>query len=198
MPAIRSYLTLPERLVRSTLGLSAGVAREVGEVALPAALRRSQLYQNLVDTTLRFFIEQVGQVEGVYARTGCAAREFPRAPDGRQRDRVDGHRRVPRVARLGAGGDGRPLRHGTAPDSGNGRRAQGAGPARRRTRASRASTSCSTVSSGPRRAWRPPSTRRRSTWRVCGRSGTRFEPTHETCSRAVCRRARPSAGCGTT
>ena len=49
------------------LGLGAGVAREVGEVALPAALRRSQLYQNLVDTTLRFFIEQVGSVEGVYA-----------------------------------------------------------------------------------------------------------------------------------
>ncbi len=65
---MKSYLlTLPERLVRSTLGLGAGVAREVGEVALPATLRRSQLYQNLVDTTLRFFIEQVGQVEGVYA-----------------------------------------------------------------------------------------------------------------------------------
>ena len=65
---VKTYLlTLPERLVRSTLGLGAGMAREVGEVALPAALRRTQLYRNLVDTTLRFFIEQVGQVEGVYA-----------------------------------------------------------------------------------------------------------------------------------
>ncbi|RPI56586.1 MAG: hypothetical protein EHM55_04810 [Acidobacteria bacterium] len=65
---MRSYLiSLPERLVRSILGLSAGLAREVGEVALPAAVRRSQLYQNLVDTTLRFLIEQVGEVEGVYA-----------------------------------------------------------------------------------------------------------------------------------
>lgn len=65
---MKAYLlTLPERLVRSTLGLGAGVAREVGEVALPSALRRTQLYRNLVDTTLRFFIEQVGQVEGVYA-----------------------------------------------------------------------------------------------------------------------------------
>jgi hypothetical protein len=68
MPAMRSYLiSLPERLVRSILGLSAGLAREVGEVALPAAVRRSQLYQNLVDTTLRFLIEQVGEVDGVYA-----------------------------------------------------------------------------------------------------------------------------------
>lgn len=41
------------------------MAREVGELALPAGVRRSQLYQNLVDTTLRFLIEQVGGVEGL-------------------------------------------------------------------------------------------------------------------------------------
>ncbi|HKY21806.1 MAG TPA: hypothetical protein VJM31_11380 [Vicinamibacterales bacterium] len=65
---MKTYLfSLPERLVRSTLGLGAGAAREVGEVALPAAIRRSQLYKNLVDATLRFVIEKVGGVEGVYA-----------------------------------------------------------------------------------------------------------------------------------
>lgn len=64
----RYLLSLPERLVRSTLGLGAGAAREVGEVVLPDAVRRTQLYQNLVDTTLRFVIEQVGGVEGVYAK----------------------------------------------------------------------------------------------------------------------------------
>ena len=33
---IKTYLlSLPERLLRSGLGLGAGVAREVGEVALP-------------------------------------------------------------------------------------------------------------------------------------------------------------------
>jgi hypothetical protein len=63
----RTYLlTLPERVVRSALGLSAGVLREVGEVVLPRAVRRSQLYQSLVDTTLRFVIEQVGGAQGVY------------------------------------------------------------------------------------------------------------------------------------
>jgi len=60
-------ISLPERLVRSILGLGAGLAREVGELALPAAVRRSQLYGHLVDATLRFLIEQVGEVEGVYA-----------------------------------------------------------------------------------------------------------------------------------
>jgi hypothetical protein len=39
------------------------MAREVGEIALPEGVRRSQLYQNLVDTTLRFLIEQVGGLD---------------------------------------------------------------------------------------------------------------------------------------
>jgi hypothetical protein len=64
---MKAYLlSLPERLVRSVLGLGAGVAREVGEVAVPAGVRRGQLYQNLVEATLRFLIEQVGGAEGVY------------------------------------------------------------------------------------------------------------------------------------
>jgi hypothetical protein len=53
-------------------GIGAGTAREVGEVVLPAAIRRSQLYRNLVDTTLRFLIERVGGAEGI-----CAAEALP-------------------------------------------------------------------------------------------------------------------------
>jgi hypothetical protein len=34
-------LSLPERLLRSVLGLGAGVAREFGEVALPDAIRQT-------------------------------------------------------------------------------------------------------------------------------------------------------------
>jgi len=59
----RYLLSFPERVLRATLGLGAGVAREVGEVALPEGVRRSQLYQNVVDGTLRYLIEQVGGVE---------------------------------------------------------------------------------------------------------------------------------------
>jgi hypothetical protein len=65
--ASRAYvLSLPERVIRSALGLSAGLLREVGEVALPRGVRRSALYKSLVDTTLRYVIEQVGGAEGVY------------------------------------------------------------------------------------------------------------------------------------
>lgn len=63
----RTYLlSLPERVVRSALGLSAGLLREVGEVVLPRGVRRTQLYRSLVDTTLRYVIEQVGGAQGVY------------------------------------------------------------------------------------------------------------------------------------
>ena len=65
--SIKGYLaSFPERLIRSTVGLGAGVAREVGDVVIPEGIRQGELYQNLVATTLRFFIEQVGGAEGVY------------------------------------------------------------------------------------------------------------------------------------
>lgn len=76
MPLKAYLLSLPERLVRSALGLGAGVAREVGEVALPAGVRHTQLYQNVVDTTLRFLIEQVGGVEGAYQHEESLANDF--------------------------------------------------------------------------------------------------------------------------
>lgn len=74
---VKTYLlSVPERLVRSVLGLGAGVAREMGEVVLPDGIRRSQLYQNLVDATLRYLIEQVGGVEGVYTADGALPDDF--------------------------------------------------------------------------------------------------------------------------
>lgn len=57
--------SIPERLLRSLTGLGGGAAREIGEVLLPARVRRSRLYQSSVGMTLRFLIEQVGQIEQV-------------------------------------------------------------------------------------------------------------------------------------
>jgi len=65
--ATRTYLlSIPERVIRSALGVSAGLVREVGEVVVPRSVRRSQLYKNLVDVTLRYMIEEVGSARGVY------------------------------------------------------------------------------------------------------------------------------------
>jgi hypothetical protein len=75
-PSRAFLLSLPERVLRSALGLGAGLLREVGEVALPRGVRRTHLYTNLVDVTLRYLIEQVGGVEGVYPAAEPQAEDF--------------------------------------------------------------------------------------------------------------------------
>ena len=67
MPVKSYLLSIPERFIRSALGLGAGAVREVGDLVLPAAIRHGQLYQNIVDATLRFLIEDVSGVEGAYS-----------------------------------------------------------------------------------------------------------------------------------
>jgi hypothetical protein len=59
-------LSLPERVVRTAAALAAGLAKEVGSVVLPRAVQRTHLYRLMVENTLRFLIEQVGEVEGIY------------------------------------------------------------------------------------------------------------------------------------
>ncbi|PWT98481.1 MAG: hypothetical protein C5B51_29250 [Terriglobia bacterium] len=56
--------------------LSGGLLREIGNVALPASVRRTTLYRTMVEVTLRFLIEEVGEVEGVYPSEGQLAASF--------------------------------------------------------------------------------------------------------------------------
>jgi hypothetical protein len=74
--AYRYILSLPERVVRSLAALSGGLLHEIGAVVLPASLRRTTLYRTMVEVTLRFLIEEVGQVEGVYPIQGRLAENF--------------------------------------------------------------------------------------------------------------------------
>ena len=62
--------------MRSATALAGGLVREIGNVALPAPVRRTKLYRSIVDGTLRFLIEQVGQVEGAYPAEGKLADDF--------------------------------------------------------------------------------------------------------------------------
>ena len=68
--------SLPERVFRSAAVLAAGLLRELGNVTLPAAVRRTSLYRAMVELTLRFLIEEVGQVEGCYPEATALARDF--------------------------------------------------------------------------------------------------------------------------
>jgi hypothetical protein len=69
-------LSLPERVIRSLSALSGGLLREIGNVALPASIRRTTLYRTMVEVTLRFLIEEVGQVEGIYPTEQALAGNF--------------------------------------------------------------------------------------------------------------------------
>jgi hypothetical protein len=69
-------LSLPERVLRSLSALSGGLLREIGNVILPLRIRRTALYRVMVEVTLRFMIEEVGRVEGVYPKEGKLAQDF--------------------------------------------------------------------------------------------------------------------------
>jgi len=69
-------LSLPERLVRSGAALAGGLIREIGHVAVPAGVRRTKTYQAMVEIALRFMIEQLGEVKGVYPSEGELASNF--------------------------------------------------------------------------------------------------------------------------
>jgi len=63
---------MPERVIRSMGALSGGLLREIGNVALPAGVRRTTLYHTMVGVTLRFLIEELGQVNGIYSAETAA------------------------------------------------------------------------------------------------------------------------------
>ena len=74
---LKDYLlSLPERVLRSASALAGGLLRELGDVVLPAAIRRTRLYRTMVEATLRFLIEELGQVEGVFPQEGRLAKDF--------------------------------------------------------------------------------------------------------------------------
>ena len=90
-------MSLPERVLRSASALAGGLAKELGDVVVPKAVRRTHLYRSLVEGTLRFLIEQVGEVQDTSPpRTSLP--EFPHAPRGRERDRIHRHSYIPRFA----------------------------------------------------------------------------------------------------
>lgn len=75
-PPYQYILSLPERAIRSLGALSGGLMREIGNVALPASVRRTTLYRTMVEVALRFLIEELGQVEHIYPAEGRLAENF--------------------------------------------------------------------------------------------------------------------------
>src|SRR5580698_8017229 len=126
MPSQAYLLSLPERAIRSALGFTAGLLREIGEVALPRTVRRGQLYKSLVDTTLRYVIEQVGGAKGVYRTEVSQTQDFLVRRGSWHR--APGHRGVSHLSSMGIRGTCRSQRPRTAPDPRDCRGLEGRGP----------------------------------------------------------------------
>ena len=69
-------LSLPERAVRSLSAIGGGLLREASQLALPSGIREAALYRATAGVGLRFLIEQVGDVYGIYPRKDPLARKF--------------------------------------------------------------------------------------------------------------------------
>lgn len=69
-------LSLPERALRAASAVAGGLLREATELTLPEGFRRTRLYSNLVEGTLRFLIEQVGEVRDAYPAEGSLSGDF--------------------------------------------------------------------------------------------------------------------------
>ena len=57
-------LTLPERALRSGVGLAAGTAREAAKLLVPQAFQSCRTYEVVVANSLRFLAEDIGGAEG--------------------------------------------------------------------------------------------------------------------------------------
>ena len=60
-------VSLPERVVRSTVGVTAGVAKEASHALIPQAFQSSKTYELVVVNSLKFLVENVGGVECQHA-----------------------------------------------------------------------------------------------------------------------------------
>jgi hypothetical protein len=69
-------LSLPERTLRSVGALGGGLLREVSDLVLPATVRNTTLYRATAGIGLRFLIQQVGNVAGIYPNSDSLSRRF--------------------------------------------------------------------------------------------------------------------------
>lgn len=69
-------LSLPERMSRILAGSLAGLVKGLTEILLPDAVRRMKLYQVLLMKNLRYLIQKVGDVDGVYPEGPGVTRNY--------------------------------------------------------------------------------------------------------------------------
>ncbi len=66
LSGITYALSIPERLIRASVGIAGGIVKELSERLVPRALQETQLFQTFVARGNRFVLERLAGVEGVY------------------------------------------------------------------------------------------------------------------------------------
>src|SRR5436309_7703255 len=69
-------LSLPERMSRMLVGSAAGLLKGFSEFILPDAVRKTKLYHVLLQKNLRYLIQEVGAVEGVYPKAAAPPQNY--------------------------------------------------------------------------------------------------------------------------
>jgi len=72
-------ISLPERLLRSAVGLTAGTAREIAEFVIPQAFQSSKSYQVAIRNSVNFLLQSVAEVPEEQAAVTAAAPAVPAA-----------------------------------------------------------------------------------------------------------------------
>lgn len=75
-------ISLPERLLRSGVGLTAGAAKEIATLVVPQAFQTSKSYEIAIDNSLRFLTESIGGVSGPTSAADQAGEHIARKAVG--------------------------------------------------------------------------------------------------------------------
>jgi hypothetical protein len=67
---VRYTISLPERIIRSLTALLGGVLKESSDFLIPDVLKSSTSYQIFIGNLLRYGVENIGRVKGVYEDEG--------------------------------------------------------------------------------------------------------------------------------
>ncbi len=63
---VKYTISLPERIIRSLTAVFSGLLKEATDFGLPPALKSTTIHRIFIGQLLRYFVENVGRVEGVY------------------------------------------------------------------------------------------------------------------------------------
>ena len=73
---VRYTISLPERVIRSLTALLGGVLKESTDFLIPDALKESTTYRIFIGNLLRYGVENIGRVHGVYEEEGTMDNDY--------------------------------------------------------------------------------------------------------------------------